>query len=89
MACCVALTLNRVDGVSVFWVLAADISCCALLCCVALCRAVCYRQLHGMSDFSALARVIPVAVAYRAAPLHVSGTCKLKSHLNRCSPVYT
>jgi hypothetical protein len=41
--------------------------CCAVLCCAVICR-----QLHGMSDFSALARVIPVAVAYRAAPLHVS-----------------
>lgn len=44
-------------------------SCChAVLRCAVACR-----QLHGMSDFSALARVIPVAVAYRAAPLHVSG----------------
>lgn len=38
-----------------------------MLCCAVRCR-----QLHGTTDFTALARVIPVAVAYREAPLQVS-----------------
>jgi hypothetical protein len=33
-----------------------------LMCCAVMCR-----QMHGMSDFTALLRVIPVAVAYREA----------------------
>lgn len=44
--------------------------------------AVMCRQLHGMSDFSALSRVIPVAVAYREAPLQVHTTlrCPASTH---------
>lgn len=74
--CVVCLTLGvcrqslRVEAVTLL-----RTACSAARCAVLCCAVVDCRQLHGMSDFSALSRVIPVAVAYREASLQVGQSC--------------